>query len=195
MNPSTATNLLSVIQVTYPGGLLAFNANRGSTFAFPNEDHFLICCDKLPTSFMEKMISAGKTFEATIEFFPNQNFQYESDEEVKEWTVKFIQFLRSRNLLDTLPFISPCTVYVEARGHYFESKEIDELMDYLQSSNMIVRAHVQCKDKFLAFGKNRNPKVIKEIQPDPRPLTEDDVLNLKIALHAINSVEDFLKTF
>lgn len=193
MNPSTATNLLSLIQVNYPGGLIAFKANGGNTFAFPNEDHFIICCDKLPREFMEKMYSASRTFEADLVFFPNQNFQYESNEEVKEWTIKFIQFLRDRKMGDTLPCISPCTIYVEARAHYFDSKEIDELKDFLHESNMIVRAHVQCKDKIISLGKNRKPKITKEIQPDALPITEDDVCNLVITLNTSTDVSDFLK--
>jgi len=193
MNPSIATNLLSLIQVNYPGGLIAFKTNGGNTFAFPNEDHFIICCDKLPLNFMEKMFSASKTFGIELVFFPNQNFQYESNEEVKEWTIKFIQFLRDRKIGDTLPCISPCTIYVEARAHYFDSKEIDELMDFLKSSNMIVRAHVHCKDKIISFGKNRKPKITKEIQPDALPITEDDVRNLVIALNTSTDVTDFLK--
>lgn len=186
---------MSLIQLHFPGGLVGFRAAGGNTFAFPNTANYLVCCETLPESFVKNLKIGAAKYGATIEFFPLQNFQYESNEEVREWTIKFVQRLRENGMASTLPCISPCTIYVEARNFSYGCAQLKDLEDYLMSSKEIVRAHIQCLDKLITIGKERKPKETKEIHIDTRPITEDDVLNLKIALHNIDSVEDFLNTF
>jgi hypothetical protein len=195
MNPTTSSNLLSLIQLHYPGGLVGFKAAGGNTFAFPNKEEYLICCENLPELFVKNMRIGAERYDALVEFFPLQNFQHESIEEVRQWTIKFVKRLRENGLADTLPCINPCTIYVEARSFPYGCKQLKDLENYLMSSPEIVRAHIQCKDRLISIGKERKPKQTKEIQPDAHPITEDDIFNLKIDLHSVNSVEDFLKTF
>jgi hypothetical protein len=194
MNLSTATNILSLIQLYFPGGLMAFKAMNGVTFAFPDDiDRCIVCGDNFPESYRKKMQTEAKRFGAEIEFHTTYNFQGDTAEQVKLWTGKLVQFLRT-NYINCLPFVNPCTIYIEAREYL--SDDITKLKEFLQQSTGIVRAHIQCKDKLVEIEQERKVSKVREIQLErTKALTTDDVLNVKITLQEINSVEDFLKSF
>lgn len=189
--------MMSLIQVHYPNGLGDFRENNGSIFAFPNEDRFIICCDIIPEELGVRIAQYCKKEKVKVEFFTEQNFQLEQ-EEAERWTFEFSQFLSQIKMKDVIIGITPCTIYVEAKEYPSGSPASLRLIDFLQEAEGVVRAHILFKDRMITLNKSRKPKETKEIQPEmtlTHPVTDDDITNLKIELHSIETVEDFLKTF
>jgi len=195
MNPLMSINIMSFIQVYYPGGLIAFKEeHNGNIFMFPREDSIIICADNLPEEFSNKISAMCKKFKIKLMLSTEQNFQHETEDEINEWAFNFSQFLRQINMVDVLVGVTPCTIYIDAREYQSDSK--DALIDYLNKYDEIVRVNILFKDKNIFLSKNRKPKEIKEIQPEvTHPLTDDDITNIKITLNTIETVEDFLKIF
>jgi hypothetical protein len=193
MNPINAVDLASLIQVYYPGGVDNFKKAGGSVFSFPKEERYIIYCKELPESFCLKIKQLTSKNKIHVEFYVTGNFEGKTLDEVREWILNFSTFIMKNSIRTSLTTITPCTIYTCVENVRSDNTDIKQLLDYLNSSKEIVRAHIECEDKMLEINKNKDMSKMRiDIQPEHKPITDDDVLNLRIALETSNTVEELL---
>lgn len=192
--------VLTIIQGLYPGGLSAFEEEGGSIFHIPDEE-ILIYHPNIKNRV--KILSALKGLEIPVSFVSSGNFDDFHMDQIKDFQEYLIMKLMDLKLSAATVLVSRASIFISIPHYKSTQVAVKRLKDFLTTFEGVVRGHIKCRDRIVRFGNPKSKSSTRKpsrsrIQPDyGRPdreqtITEDDVLNLKIALESSKSFEEFL---
>jgi len=194
--------VMTVIQGLYPGGMSAFEEEGGSVFYIPDEE-ILIYHPSLDPKAKAKILNSLKGLNITISFVSAGNFEDFHMDQIKDFQEYLIMKLMDLKLSAATVLVSRASIFIGIPHYKSTQMAVKRLKDFLTTFEGVVRGHIKCRDRIVRFGKPGPKTRVRKhaqskIQPEyGRPdrehtITEDDVLNLKIALESSKSFEEFL---
>ena len=194
MNYQQAQHIMSIVQATYEGGLQEFMEDKGAFVFVPAPfDILLAHIPEGHQDLKDKIAATGNN----IRFVEEENFSFyvedltEAERAITEYLSKS---LGEEALDDCLLRVTPLGSLMSVPHIRKDSEEARQFEEHLRGMEGHARSYIVYKNgehTELVF-KSAQKVTPSVVEHRDVPLSEDDVLNVSIALNTCETVEDFL---
>ncbi len=199
MNLKAADIIASIIQVMYPGGLQGFHEALGGFMFLPEPIDLIVI--KMPIGGVDSgIVKQISKVSENVEYLDIDNFSFDPDHlsEVESLIAEWLQEeLKAVDLLRAVVKATPIANVVSLSTVDKDSAIAQKIESYLKTIEGHGLTFIVYKGGSYSRVRGYTPTqtaVKPEETKRETVLTDDDILNLKIALGSAETVEDFLKS-